>query len=197
MTVADITPTMTNIGNLSPRLLCPVVLIGLMGAGKSSVGRLLAPDFGVRFIDADQEIEDAANCSIAVFFTRYGEETFRSTEEATIARLLTGPPSVIAAGGGAFMSPRTRTAIRKDGLSVWIRADLDTLYDRVSQRTGRPLLETANPRATLADLMEQRYPVYSEADVTVDSVPGSLGATVQRIREAVLDRFVAQKRATP
>ncbi len=146
-----------------------IVLVGLMGAGKSSVGRLLAKRLDLEFIDADHEIEQAAQCSIEQIFERHGEAVFRDGEQRVIARLLTGPAHVLATGGGAFMRKKTRDAIRGRGISVWLRADLDLLLRRVSRRKNRPLLRNENPRQTLEKLIEERHPVYAEADIVVDS----------------------------
>lgn len=149
-----------------------VVLIGLMGAGKSSVGKRLASALGVPFNDSDAEVEAAADRTIAEIFRDHGEAHFRSGERRVIGRLLDGRPRVLATGGGAFMNAETRALIVDKGISVWLRADLDTLHARTAGRSHRPLLNTGDPRATLARLMEERYPVYAEADVTVDSVAG-------------------------
>lgn len=156
-----------------------------MGAGKSSVGKRLAERLGVRFVDADREIEAAAGCTVADFFETFGEAEFRRGEERVIARLLDGPPRAIAAGGGAFMSARTRAAIREAAVSVWLRADLDTLFERVSRRSDRPLLRTPDPRATLEALIAERYPVYAEADLTVSSRDGPIERTVALVVEAL------------
>jgi shikimate kinase len=136
-----------------------IVLVGLMGAGKSTVGRRLAAALHLPFHDADHEIETAAGCSITDFFERYGEPAFRDGERRIIARLLEGPRHILATGGGAFMDPTTRAIIRARGLSIWLRADLDLLMARVSKRQTRPLLKTGDPRATMSRLMEERYPV--------------------------------------
>lgn len=147
----------------------PVVLIGMMGAGKSSVGRRLATRLGWNFVDSDTEIETAAGMSIADFFAEHGEEEFRSGEARVIARLLRDPKTVLATGGGAYMSEATRDAMREQAVTVWINADLDLLFARVSRRSNRPLLKTPNPRQTLRNLMDARYPTYALADVTVTS----------------------------
>ena len=146
-----------------------IVLVGLMGAGKSSVGRRLAQRIGLPFLDSDTEVALAAGASIPEIFERHGEACFRDGERRVIARLLGGPPTVIATGGGAYMDPRTRALIRARATSVWIKADVETLWQRVQLKPGRPLLETANARETLEALAETRYPVYAEADVTVTS----------------------------
>ncbi len=147
----------------------PIVLVGLMGAGKTSIGRLLAKRLDLEFIDADHEIEQAAQCSVEQIFERHGEAVFRDGEQRVIARLLAGPTHVLATGGGAFMRKATRDVIRRRGISVWLRADLDLLLRRVSRRKNRPLLRNENPRQTLEKLIEERYPVYAEADIVVDS----------------------------
>jgi len=163
-----------------------IVLVGLMGAGKTSVGKRLAARLGVPFIDSDHEIEEAADMAIAEIFARFGEPYFRSGERRVIGRLLAGPPRVLGTGGGAFIDAGTRAEIKARATSVWLRADLDLLWHRVRDRPGRPLLQTADPRAVLADLMAKRYPIYAEADVIVDSQRGqSHEAMARRIVEAV------------
>ncbi|MEE8548487.1 MAG: shikimate kinase [Alphaproteobacteria bacterium] len=162
-----------------------IVLVGLMGAGKTSVGRLLAKRLDLEFIDADDEIEQAAQCSIDQIFESHGEAEFRDGERRVIARLLTGPTHVLATGGGAFMRKETRDAIRGWGISVWLRADLDLLLRRVSRRKNRPLLRNENPRQTLEKLMEERYPVYAEADIVVDSGDRPPGTIVDNVIESI------------
>ena len=147
----------------------PLVLIGMMGAGKTTVGRRLAHRLGRHFVDSDEEIEKAANMTIPEIFESHGEAEFRSGEARVIARLLRDGNIVLGTGGGAFVNPETRALIKADACSVWIKADLDLLYARVSRRSNRPLLRTANPRETLAALIEARYPIYAEADITVVS----------------------------
>ncbi|MCL5779086.1 shikimate kinase [Limibaculum sp. FT325] len=149
-----------------------VVLIGLMGAGKSSVGQRLAERLGVRFADSDAEIERAAAMTIPEIFERYGEPHFRDGERRVIARLLHEPPMVLATGGGAFMNAETRALIGELGISVWLKADLDLLVARTAGRTHRPLLNRGNPREILAGLIRERYPVYETAAVTVESEAG-------------------------
>jgi shikimate kinase len=140
-----------------------------MGAGKSAVGRRLASRIGLKFIDADQEIEKAAGCSIADIFEFHGEPAFRAGERRVVARLLNEPPHVLATGGGAFMDPETRERIRERGVSVWLRADLELLLARVSRRNDRPLLKDGDKREILTKLIAERHPVYAEADIVVDS----------------------------
>ncbi len=162
-----------------------VVLVGLMGAGKTSVGRLLAARIGLEFVDADAEIETAAGATIEEIFAHEGEAVFRSGERRVIARLLTGPPRVIATGGGAFMDADTRAEVRAHAVSVWLRADLDTLVRRTARRGGRPLLAGGDPRDILARLMDERYPVYGEADITVDTGEEGADKVVERVIAAL------------
>ena len=167
-----------------------VVLVGLMGAGKSAIGRRLANKLGLPFIDADVEIEAAAGCTIEEIFARDGEAAFRAGERKIIARLLTERPvHILATGGGAFMDPQTRALIRERGLSVWLRAELDILLARTARRSHRPLLKKGDPREILSRLMEQRYPVYAEADLTVISDENPPEHTVERVIEALEDHF--------
>jgi shikimate kinase len=147
----------------------PIVLVGLMGCGKSSVGRRLASRLGIGFVDADEEIERVAAKTIVEIFADHGEAYFRDGERRVIGRLLASGPQVLATGGGAFINPETRAKIRERGVSVWLRAELPVLMRRVSKRDTRPLLKTGDPEATMRDLMAKRYPVYAEADVTVES----------------------------
>ncbi len=146
-----------------------VVLVGLMGAGKSTVGRRLADRLSVPFVDSDHEIESASNLSIPEIFERFGEQYFRDGESRVIARLLDGPPCVLATGGGAFLSREIRSMIAAQGVSVWIRADLETLWERVRGKPGRPLLQRDDAKQVLARLLDERYPVYGTADITIDS----------------------------
>lgn len=150
----------------------PLVLIGLMGAGKSSVGLRLARMLDVPMVDSDDEIEKAAALTIPEIFEKYGEPTFRSGERRVIERLLTEEPRVIATGGGAFMDPETRALISQHAVSIWLRAALDVLVSRTAGRAHRPLLNKGDPRQILSDLMDKRYPVYATADVAVDSLAG-------------------------
>jgi shikimate kinase len=146
-----------------------VVLVGMMGAGKSSIGRRLAQQLGTPFIDADTEIEKAAGMSIPDIFASHGEPAFRFGEARVIARLLEGGPQVLATGGGAFMSEDTRARIVDKGISVWLNAEFDVLMRRIKRRHDRPLLKTDDPGTTLRALMEERYPVYALADLTIQS----------------------------
>ncbi len=146
-----------------------IVLIGLMGCGKSSVGRRLAGRLSLPFVDADNEIERAAGMSIAEIFEDHGEAYFRDGERKVIARLLKAGPQVLATGGGAYMNRETQASVRAGGVSVWLRAELPILMRRVLRRSNRPLLKSADPEATMRELMAVRYPVYAGADVTVES----------------------------
>ena len=146
-----------------------VVLIGMMGAGKSSVGRRLATRLGLKFVDADTEIEAAAGMSIADIFAAHGEDYFRSGEARVIARLLEGGPQVMATGGGAVMNPDTKALIRGKGVSLWLDADYEVLLRRVLRRTDRPMLKTADPAETLRRLLAERKPVYAQADLILRS----------------------------
>ncbi|WP_448202753.1 shikimate kinase [Azospirillum sp. sgz302134] len=167
-----------------------VVLVGLMGAGKSAIGRRLASRLHLPFVDADTEIEAAAGCTIAEIFARDGEAVFRSVERRIIARLLTEQPvHILATGGGAFMDPETRAMIRAHGLSVWLRAELDVLLARTARRTHRPLLNSGDPKEILQRLMTARYPVYAEADLTVISDERPPETTVELVIEALEAHF--------
>jgi shikimate kinase len=172
-----------------------IVLVGLMGAGKTCIGRKLAARLGLDFTDADSEIEKAAGCTIEDYFATYGEAAFRDGERRVIARLLSGAPQVVSTGGGAFMDAGTRAEIRAHGISVWLRADLELLLKRTARRNNRPLLKRGDPRAILDRLIRERYPVYAEADVVVDSVDGPPEVTVENTLRAV-EAFLAA-RATP
>jgi shikimate kinase len=165
-----------------------IVLVGLMGAGKSCVGRRLATRLGRPFVDADDEIVKAAGLSIADIFKVYGEAAFRDCERKVMARLLDGPPCVLAAGGGAFMDPETRAMIHERAVSVWLRADLEVLVSRTVGRTHRPLLNSGDPRAKLQALMTERYPVYAEADVVVETGAESADHTTRQVLAALADR---------
>ena len=158
-----------------------------MGAGKTCIGRRLAQRLDLPFVDADAEIEAAAGCTVEEIFARHGEAEFRAGERRVMARLLADPRQVIATGGGTYMDPRTRAEIRARALSVWLRADLELLLRRTSRRNNRPLLKRGDPRTILSDLIEQRYPVYAEADVVVDSRDGPPEATVDRVLEGIAD----------
>lgn len=161
------------------------MLVGLMGAGKTTIGRRLAARLGLEFVDADHEIERAAGCTIAEIFARHGEPAFRDGERRVIQRLLQGPPKILATGGGAFIDAQTRRLVRTCARSVWLRCPLPVLVRRVSGRTGRPLLDRGNVESTLAALQAQRHPIYAEADIIVDCGDDSIDHGAQRIIEAL------------
>lgn len=172
-----------------------IVLIGMMGVGKSSIGRRLGVRLGVPFVDADAEIEKAAGMNIADIFARHGETYFRSGEARVIARLLEGGPQVLATGGGAVMNADTRAAIKAKGVSIWLNAEFDLLMRRINKRKNeRPLLQTADPAATLRQLLEERAPVYAQADLTVQSREVPHDAIVSEIMRA-LAVFIARDSA--
>lgn len=175
----------TRVEAANVRLPRTLVLVGLMGAGKSCIGRKLSEALSLPFVDADAEIEAAAGCSIPEIFERHGETAFRDGERKVIERLLDGKIQILATGGGAFMDPQTRETIRRHANSLWLRADLDLLVKRTSRRNHRPLLRQGNPREILSNLIDKRYPVYSEADMVIDSADGPVETTVQRALDAV------------
>jgi len=173
-----------------------VVLVGLMGVGKTAIGKRLSQRLELGFVDADKEIEAAAGCSIAEIFERHGEQSFRDGERRVIQRLLGNPMHVLATGGGAFMDPATRTLVKDKALSIWLKAELDQLLKRIGRRNDRPLLHVADPRAKLQELMALRYPVYTLADITVDSVDAPPEVTVERVYEA-LSAHLRQHESSP
>lgn len=168
-----------------------IVLVGLMGAGKTTIGRRLAHYLAIPFVDADAEIELAAGKSISEIFADHGEELFRDGERRVIARLLKAGPQVLATGGGAYMNEATRGNIRDSAIAVWLRADFPLLLERVRKRNDRPLLNTSDPETVMRRLMDSRYPVYAEADIVVDSRNAShrtivcdvLGALARHLRD--------------
>lgn len=164
-----------------------LVFVGLMGAGKTAIGRRVAQVLGLQFVDSDHEIEAAARMSIPDLFESYGEAEFRSLERRVISRLLKSGPQVIATGGGAYMNEQTRRAVARNGVSVWLNADLETLLERVSRRQNRPLLQNADPAEVLRKLMDERYPFYANADVVVMS----RDAARETIADEVIDALAA------
>lgn len=163
----------------------PIVLVGLMGSGKSTIGRRLAQRLGMRFADADDEIERAAGMTISEIFARFGEAHFRDGERRVIARLLTGKPLVLATGGGAFMNEETRALIKDGSLSIWLDADIATLVERVGRRSHRPLLKDRDPGEVLRELAAVRNPIYAEAHLRVSSASSPHDHTVRAIMEAL------------
>lgn len=174
-----------------------LVFVGLMGAGKSSIGRLVAQELRLPFIDTDHEIERVSSMTIPELFAAYGEQEFRALETRVIERLLKGEPRVISTGGGAFVNANTRAEIKQCGLSVWLKAELDVLWERVSKRDGRPLLKTPNPKQTLQNLMNERYPVYGEADLTVMSRNVRKDVIVRDVLEAIAGSVAKSREETP
>ena len=176
-----------------PGLSQTIVLVGLMGVGKSAIGRRLAPRLGLTFVDADAEIEAAAGCTIEEMFQRYGEAAFRDGERKVVLRLLGEKPAhVLATGGGAFMDRQVRAMVKSTAVSVWLRADIDVLLRRVGRRGSRPLLKHEDPRAVLTRLMNERYPVYAEADIHIESADGPPEVTVERVLDG-LTHFLRQR----
>ncbi|EEB85484.1 shikimate kinase [Roseobacter sp. GAI101] len=183
-TTTDQAPSPTNY-----RLKKTVVLVGMMGAGKTAVGRALALKLGVPFLDSDHEIEAAANLTVPEIFERDGEPFFRKRESEVIARLLDEAPGILSTGGGAFLAQVNRSNISTKGVSVWLDADLDLLWNRVRHRATRPLLRTPDPRATLAEIFEARVPIYKLADLSVACKPSvSIEAMANRVIQTLLTR---------
>lgn len=173
-----------------------LVLVGLMGAGKSAIGRLVAQQLGLPFIDTDTEIERVSRMSISELFAAYGEEEFRALETRVIKRLMRSGPRVVSTGGGAFINDKTRKQIeRSGGVSVWLNADLEVLWERVNKRDNRPLLKTENPKQTLKDLMDKRYPIYALADITVQSRDERKEVIAAEVLTAVIDHIGKDKRS--
>ena len=179
------TEKLSNKRNHAPKK--TIVLVGIMGAGKSTVGKILADRLGMQFIDADQEIEHAAGCTITDFFEKYGEVEFRKGEERVISRILAGEPCVLATGGGAFMSEATRLLIKKMATSVWLRVSFEVLAKRLEKRSDRPLLQTTDPQQTLKALIKKRYPIYNDADFIVDAENDGVDITVSKVVECLGD----------
>lgn len=162
-----------------------LVLVGLMGAGKSAIGRRIAARLNMKFLDADTEIETAAGQTISDIFACHGEAHFRDREEKIIERLLVDGPQILATGGGAFMSEITRANIKTHGISVWLRAELDVLMERVGRRDHRPLLKTEDPQAVMQNLIDQRYPIYAQSDIVVESRDVAHEVIVHEILNAI------------
>ena len=178
-------PSDAEIRALAARLDRPVVLVGMMGAGKTSVGRRLAQLLSLRFADADEAIEAAARMSVADIFERFGEAAFRDGERRVIARLVTKGPGIVATGGGAFVQDETRALILERGIAVWLDSDLDTLVERVRRKDNRPLLREGDPADILARLKQEREPFYAQAPIRVASAAGPHSNTVLRIVQAL------------
>lgn len=168
-----------------------IALVGMMGAGKTTIGRRLAPKLGFEFFDADVEIEKAAGMSVSDLFRRHGEKSFREGEAKVIARLLEGPPIVLATGGGALVTPATRELIKNNALSIWIKADIETVVRRATKRGTRPLLQNGDPHETIERLMKERHDYYAAADIHVESQPGPHVDTVNLLLEAISKHLTA------
>lgn len=182
------------LGQLGTR---PIVLIGMMGAGKTTVGRRLAARLGRHFVDSDEEVEKAAGMTIEEIFRTRGEADFRAGEVRVISRLLLDHGIVLGTGGGAFVNAETRALVKRTAVSVWIKADFELLFQRVSRRSNRPLLKTPNPRETLQKLIDARYPIYAEADVTVVSRDVPQDQVASEVIDALIAYFSAQPQANP
>ena len=174
---------------LTDKLDRPIVLVGLMGAGKSTVGRRLARRLGLPFVDSDSEIEEAAGTTAAELFERYGESDFRDGERRLVARLVDGTVRVIATGGGAFVDPRTRELLNERAITIWLDAPVEVLAERTGRRDTRPLLRSGNRAGTLARLAEQRQPLYAEAHIHIRSSTGPHGNVVEAIVSALEDHL--------
>ncbi len=166
-----------------------LVLVGMMGAGKSSIGWRLARKLGVAFNDTDQEVERAAGCSVADIFETWGEKAFRDAERRVIKRLLSGPTQVISTGDGAFVDEESRKLIKENSISLWLRADPQILYERVIRRDTRPLLFDGDAKQILEEMIERRYPIYGNADLIVESNDDAHEATVERVIEALKEHI--------
>ncbi|MQW85509.1 shikimate kinase [Sinorhizobium saheli] len=164
-----------------------LVFIGLMGAGKSAIGRLTAQALGIPFVDSDHEIERVSRMTISDLFAAYGEEEFRALEARVLKRLLRSGPRVVSTGGGAYINERSRRQIKRGGLTIWLNAELDVLWERVNKRDTRPLLKTENPKQTLENLMRARYPIYAEADLVVVSRDVKKETMVEEVLAAIAD----------
>ena len=185
MTIETRSLSDTEIRGIAARIDRPVVLVGMMGVGKSTIGRKLAQLLGLPFHDADDEIEKAAQLSIAEIFERFGEAHFRDGERRVIARLLGGGPGVLATGGGAFAQPETRALIHRKGIAVWLDSDVATLVDRVTRKDSRPLLRGGDPKEIVARLKAEREAAYAEAPIKVMSDAGPHGEAINRILKAL------------
>ncbi len=171
--------------NPAPSLKRPIVLVGLMGAGKSKIGRQISIDFDIEFIDTDAEIENIAGMSIAAIFDLYGEEKFREIEAREISRLLKGTPAVISTGGGAYMQEKTRAIINQSALSIWLKANPETLAERISNTDSRPLLRGKDPVKVLQQLAKERYPLYQEAELVIDTDGLSLAKAIEKVKKTI------------
>ena len=174
-----------------------IVLVGLMGAGKTTLGRRIAPELGLPFIDSDSEVEKAAGCTIGEIFKNSGEKIFRDVEKRVMLRLLSQSPAVIGSGGGSFMDVDTRNLIREKGTSIWLRADLELLYRRARRRTHRPLLNNDDPRKTLMRLMKERYADYQKADLIFDVTEDPPDKMAIKLVETLINYGIKNKKVAP
>ena len=174
-----------------------IVLVGLMGAGKTTLGRRIAPELGLPFIDSDSEVEKVAGCTIGEIFKNSGEKIFREVEKRVMLRLLSKSPAVIGSGGGSFMDVDTRNLIREKGTSIWLRADLELLYRRARRRTHRPLLNNDDPRKTLMRLMKERYAVYQKADLIFDVTEEPPDKMAIKLVETLINYGIKNKKVAP
>ena len=174
-----------------------IVLVGLMGAGKTTLGRRIAPELGLPFIDSDSEVEKAAGCTIGEIFKNSGEKIFRDVERRVMLRLLSQSPAVIGSGGGSFMDVDTRNLIREKGTSIWLRADLELLYRRARRRTHRPLLNNDDPRKTLMRLMKERYADYQKADLIFDVTEEPPDKMAIKLVETLINYGIKNKKVAP
>ena len=186
MAMAASLETEDRLGSLKARLgRRSIVFVGLMGAGKTAIGRKVAQTLGLPFIDSDHEIETVSRMTVPELFERYGEPEFRALEERVIGRLVREGPQVLSTGGGAFMNANTRAAIAEEGVSIWLKADLDTLMERVAKKPNRPLLKNPDPRAVMQKLMDDRYPVYALADIVVTTRDARREIIADEVTEAL------------
>ncbi|MCJ8324019.1 MAG: shikimate kinase [Rhizobiales bacterium] len=164
-----------------------IVLIGLMGAGKTTLGRRLSKHLNLNFKDADHEIEAAAGMDVAEFFATFGEQKFREGEEKVIARLLDEGPQILATGGGAYMCKTTRQNIKQNGISIWLRGDLELLMERIALRQTRPLLQVENPREVMQKLIDERYPIYAQADIIIDTIDAPHNVMIDKLLDKMFE----------
>ena len=174
----------------------PIALVGLMGVGKTTVGRRLAKKLGYEFLDSDDEIEKASGRTVAGYFRDHGEAEFREGEYRVISRILDTNRLIIGTGGGAFIHPKTQKILLEKSITVWLKGDFDTLFERVRRKDTRPLLQVPDPEGTYRKLMDERYPVYAKADITVNIAKGTHGRTVNRVQRAV-ELFLSEQSGEP
>ncbi len=166
-----------------------IALVGMMGVGKTTIGRRLAKKLEMEFFDSDEEIERASGRTVAGYFRDHGEDAFRAGERRVISRLLDGPPIILATGGGAFVQPKTQTVLRAGATTLWLKADRDVIFDRVKRKSTRPLLNVPNPKAKIGELIDVRYPIYANADITIDANVGPHHRTVERVLKGLQSHY--------